>query len=133
MKGVLIAALLAAGVMVAAPTGAAAYSTYCDWDPLVLVVTPAGHVVPMYDSVWTSNLFDLGLPVESTQTSRVFSPKGVPETAVSVTISVPMGLLFRYATTDQVTSGLLGSGTVYAQANGWSGSAVTLHFILDTP
>lgn len=128
-----MAAALAAGVFVASPTAAGAWSTYCDWDPLVLAVTPAGHVVVMYDSVWTSSPLDLGVPVESTQTSRVFSPKGVPETEVSVTINVPTGLLFRYATTDEVTSGLLGSGTVYARTNGWSGSPVTLHFILDTP
>lgn len=133
MKRVLIAALLAAGVLVAAPTGAAAYSTYCDWDPLVLVVTPAGHVVPVYDSVWTSSLLDLGVPVESTTTSRIYSKQGAPETAVAVTIYAPTGLLFRYATTDEVTSGLLGSGTVYSRANGWSGSPVTLNFILDTP
>jgi hypothetical protein len=125
--------MLAAGVIVASPTGAGAYSTYCDWDPLVLVVTPAGHIVPVYDSVWTSNLLDLGLPVESTTTSRVYSRSGVPETAVSVTISVPTGLLFRYSTSDEVTSGLLGSGAVYARASGYSGTPVTLNFILDTP
>ena len=133
MKRVLIAAVLAAGVMLAAPTGAGAYSTYCDWDPLVLIVTPAGNIVPVYDSVWTSSALDLGVPVEATTTSRVYSKRGAPETAVSVTIYVPTGLLLRYATTDEVTSGLLGSGTVYASGSGYSGSSVTLHFILDTP
>ncbi|HET9782782.1 MAG TPA: hypothetical protein VFR33_13500 [Candidatus Dormibacteraeota bacterium] len=133
MKRVLFAAVLAAGVLLASPASAGAYSTYCDWDPLVLVVTPAGNIVPMYDSVWTSSLLDLGLPVESTTTSRVYGPKGVPETAVTVTIYTPTGLLFRYATTDEVTSGLLGSGTVYARGTGYSGSSVTLKFIVDTP
>jgi hypothetical protein len=133
VKRVLFAALLAAGVIAATPASAGAWSTYCDWDPLVLVVTPGGHIVPVYDSVWTSSLLNLGVPVETTTTSRVYSPKGVPETAVSVTISVPSGLLFRYATDDEVTSGLLGSGTVYARASGWSGTPVTLKFILDTP
>lgn len=133
MKRVLVAALLAAGVIVVSPATAGAWSTYCDWDPLVLVVTPAGNVVPMYDSVWTSNLLDVGLPVESTSTSRVYSPQGAPETAVTVTIAVPTGLLFRYATTDEITTGLLGSGTVYARGNGWSGTPVTLKFVLDTP
>ena len=128
-----LAAVLAAGVLFVSPTSAGAWSTYCDWDPLVLVVTPAGHIVPMYDSVWTSSALDLGVPLESTTTSRVYSRRGVPETAVTVTISVPTGLLFRYATTDEVTSGLLGSGTVYARGSGYSGAPVTLHFILDTP
>jgi hypothetical protein len=133
VKRVLVAAALAAGVLFAAPTTAGAWSTLCDWDPLVLIVTPAGHIVPVYDSVWTSSLVDLGVPVETTTTSRVYSPKGTPETAVSVTIYVPTGLLFRYQTDDEVTSGLLGSGTVYARGSGYSGTPVTLKFVLNTP
>lgn len=133
MKRALIAAALAAGVLLVSPTSAGAWSTYCDWDPLVLVVTPAGHVVPMYDSVWTSSLLDLGLPLETTTTSRTYGYGGVPETAVDVTIYVPTGLLLRYATTDEVTTGLLGSGHVYARASGWSGTPTHLKFILDTP
>ena len=128
-----MAAVLAAGVLVGSPATASAYSTYCDWDPLVLIVTPAGHVVPMYDSVWTSSLVDLGVPAESTTTSRVYGKQGAPETQVSVTIFVPTGLLLRYATTDEVTTGLLGSGTVYARGSGYSGSPVTLKFTLDSP
>lgn len=131
MKRVLVAAALAAGVLFASPMTAGAWSTYCDWDPLVLVVTPAGHVVPVYDSVWTSSLTDLGLPLESYTTSRVYV-HGEPETAVDMTIGVPTGLLLRYQTTDEVTSGLLGSGTVYARASGYSGTPVHLKFILAT-
>jgi hypothetical protein len=50
-----------------------------------------------------------------------------------MTISVPTGLLFKYQTTDEVTSGLLGSGTVYARANGYSGRPVHLKFTLASP
>lgn len=131
MKRALIAATMAAGLLLASPAPAGAWSTYCDWDPLVLVVTPAGHIVPMYDSVWTSSPLDLGLPLEGTTTSRVYV-HGRPETLVSVTISVPTGLLLRYATDDEVTSGLLGSGTVYARASGYSGTPVNLKFVLNT-
>ena len=130
MKRVLLAAMLAAGVVVASPTAAGAWATYCDWDPLVLIVTPAGHVVPVYDSVWTSSLLDLGIPLESYTTSRVYGTRGQPETAVTMTISVPTGLLFQYATTDEVTTGLLGSGTVLAKKSGTSGTPVQLKFIL---
>jgi hypothetical protein len=130
---VVLAAVLAAGILFASPASAGAWSTYCDWDPLVLVVTPAGHVVPMYDSVWTSSPLDLGVPLESTKTSRLYGRTGAPETLVTVTIYTPTGLLFRYATTDEVTSGLLGSGTVYSRAGGYSGSPTTLKFILNTP
>lgn len=133
MKRVLFAAALAAGVLFASPTSAGAWATYCDWDPIVLVVTPSGHLVPVYDSVWTSSLLDLGVPVESYTVSRTYSRRGAPETLVDMTISVPTGLLFHYATTDEVTSGLLGSGTVYARASGYSGTPVHLKFVLTTP
>lgn len=130
MKRGLLAAALAAAFLFASPASAGAWATYCDWDPLVLVVTPSGHVVPVYDSVWTSSLLDLGLPLESYKASRVYSASGKPETLVDMQIYVPTGLLFRYQVHDMVTSGLLGSGAVYAQGNGTSGSPVHLKFVL---
>jgi hypothetical protein len=133
VKRALVAAALAAGVLFASPATAGAWATFCDWDPLVLVVTPSGNIVPVYDSVWTSSLVDLGVPLESYTVSRTYSRKGAPETLVDMTISVPTGLLLQYQTTDEVTSGLLGSGTVYARANGYSGTPVHLKFVLATP
>lgn len=130
MKRVLVAAALAAGLLLSAPTSAGAWVTYCDWDPLVLIVTPAGHVVPVYDSVWTSSPLDLGLPLESYTVSRVYNKSGRPETAVVMTISVPTGLLLTYTTKTMVTSGLLGTGTVYAWQFGTSGTPAQLKFTL---
>ena len=130
MKRVLLAASLAAGVLLSSPTSAGAWLTYCDWDPIVLIVTPAGHVVPVYDSVWTSSPLDLGVPTESYTVSRTYDSSGRPQTAVAMTITVPTGLLLRYTTEDMVTSGLLGSGTVYAWQYGTSGTPVHLKFTL---
>jgi hypothetical protein len=130
VKKVLVAAALAAGIMVASPASAGAFMTYCDWDPLVLIVTPGGHIVPVYDSVWTSSVLDLGLPLESYTVKRVYDEHGHPHTAVDMTISVPTGLLFQYSTYDEVTTGLLGSGTVLAHATGTSGTPVHLKFTL---
>jgi hypothetical protein len=129
---VVLAAALAAGVLVCSPTSAGAWATYCDWDPLVAVVTPSGNLVPVYDSVWTSSPLDLGLPVESYSASRVFVA-GKAETAVDMAITVPAGLLLQFQTQDQVTTGLLGSGKVLATKNGWSGQTLHLKFILATP
>jgi hypothetical protein len=126
------AAFAVAAVGVSAGT-ASAWVEYCDWDPSVLVVTPAGNIVPVYDSVWTSSLLNIGLPVESYTTERVYSASGAPETQVRMTIYVPAGLLSNFKVTDEVTTGLLGSGTVLAQAGGWSGQPVTLQFVVATP
>ena len=133
MKRVFLAAAMAVGIMVASPTSAGAWATYCDWDPLVLIVTPAGHIVPVYDSVWTSSPLDLGLPLESYTVARAYDAAGNPVTVVHMTISVPTGLLFRYAVTDEVTTGLLGSGTFLARQSGTSGTPVHLTFTLHTP
>ncbi|TMB74991.1 MAG: hypothetical protein E6J46_14705 [Chloroflexi bacterium] len=130
MKRVLVAAALAAGLLVASPTSAGAWATFCDWDPIVLIVTPAGNIVPVYDSVWTASPLDLGLPLESYTVSRVYDASGKPHTAVDMKITVPTGLLFRYTVKDMVTSGLLGTGTVYALKYGTSGTPVHLDFTL---
>lgn len=129
MKRFLAAAGVAAGLLVASPANAGAWVVYCDWDPLVLVVTPGGHIVPVYDSVWTSNLLNIGLPLESYKTSRVYDSLGRPETAVDMSIYVP-SLLWRFAVYDAVNTGLLGSGQLLAGANGTSGTTVHLHFVL---
>ena len=133
MRRALLAAALAAGIVVLSPSTAGAWFEYCDWDPIVLVVTPAGNIVPVYDSVWTASPLNLGVPLESYTTSRVYDAQGNPETAVDMAITVPTGLLFRYNVTDEVTSGLLGSGTVYAIKSGTSGTTLHLKFVLRTP
>ena len=130
MRRVVLAALMAAGIVVFSPAPAGAWFSYCEWDPLVPVVTPAGHVVLLYDSVWTSSPLDLAVPVTTYTVSRVYSPTGSPETAVDTAITVPTGLLLRYGVTDEVTTGLLGSGRVLAVKSGTSGQTLHLKFVL---
>jgi len=132
VKRGLIAAIVAAGFLVATPVSAGAWATYCDWDPLVPVITPAGHIVLLYDSVWTSSPLSLGLPIATSRTSRVYVD-GKAETAVDTAIWVPAGLLLQFRVTDMVTTGLLGSGSVLATQQGWSGQTLHLKFTLATP
>lgn len=132
MKRGVIAAAMAAGFLLATPLSAGAWATYCDWDPLVPVITPAGNIVLLYDSVWTASPLSLGLPLATSKTSRVYV-NGRAETAVDTAIWVPTGLLFSFHVTDMVTTGLLGSGTVLAQQEGWSGQTLHLKFTLATP
>ena len=129
LKRVVFAAVLAAAVVVLSPSTAGAWATYCEWDPLVPVITPAGHVIVVYDSVWTGSPLDLALPVATYTTSREYVA-GRAETVVDMAISVPTGLLLRYQTKDMVTTGLLGSGDVLATQYGWSGQTLHLKFTL---
>ena len=84
----------------------------------------------VYDSVWTSNLLDLAIPLATASTTRAYDSSGSPVTAVDVAITVPTGLLFRYSTMDEVTTGLLGSGQLLARGFGKSGNTVHLKFTI---
>jgi len=65
--------------------------------------------------------------------SRTSDDHGRALTAVDMVINVPTGLLFKFATTDMVTTGPLGSGTLLAKQDGTSGTPVHLYFTLDKP
>ena len=132
MRRIFLAGLLAMFAISAGASNALAWESFCDWDPLVVIVTPAGHLVPVYDSVWTSGPLQVGLPVEGYTTQRVYDAAGHPQTAVDMAIWVPGGLLSNFQVRDEVTTGLLGGGTVLASANGWSQSTVHLKFVLAT-
>jgi hypothetical protein len=127
----MVAAAIAAGLAFATPVSAGAMVEWCDWDPVVPVVTPAGNVVLLFESVWTSSPLNIGLPVSSYTVSRTYDLHGRPLTAVDMVINVPTGLLWRFSTLNLVTTGPLGSGTVLAKQNGTSGSPVHLYFTLN--
>ena len=110
MKRLVVAGALALGLLAASPGSAAASTTWCSWDPLVPIVTPGGNIVLLYDSVWTPNLLNLGVPLATYTAKRAYDSSGRAITAVDTAIYVPTGLLFSYSTMDEVTTGLLGSG-----------------------
>ncbi len=132
MKRLVVAGALALGLLAASPGSAAASSTWCtlEFHLVAEVVTPGGHVFLVYDSVWTSNLLDLALPLATASTQRAYDSSGRPVTAVDVAITVPTGLLFRYSTMDEVTTGLLGNGALLARGYGTSGKTVHLKFTI---
>ncbi len=133
MKKLVVAGALALGLMAATPGSAGAWVVYCDWDPVVPIVTPEGHIVLVYDSVWTSSPLSLAVPLATYTVARAHDSHGRPVTAVDMAITVPTGVLLRYSTMDEVTTGLLGSGKVLARAYGTSGKTVHLKFTIATP
>jgi hypothetical protein len=84
----------------------------------------------VYDSVWTPSLVNLGVPLESHSTRRVYDSNGNAITTVDMAISTPTGLLFSYSTMDEVTTGLLGSGGLLARGYGTSGKTLHLEFTI---
>ncbi len=133
MKRLLIAGVLLMGALGTQVSQAAASEMFCDWDPPVLIVTPAGHLQPVYASVWTSSLLNIGLPVESYTATRAYDAAGHPVTNVDMSVYVPAGLLFSFTTLDMVNTGLLGGGQRLASAYGTSGHTTHLRFTLNEP
>src|SRR3981081_41701 len=129
----MVAAAMAAGLVFATPVSAGAIMEWCDWDPIVPIVTPGGNIVLVFDSVWTSSPLHLAIPLATYTVSRVDGDDDQPQTAVDMVIHVPSGLLFRFKTRNMVTTGPLGSGPVVASAYASSGAPVHLKFTLAQP
>jgi hypothetical protein len=122
---------LAVGALGTQVSQAGAAEYFCDWDPPVLIVTPGGHVESVYASVWTSSVLNIGLPVESYTATRAYDAAGNPVTNVDLAVYVP-ALLWSFNTIDEVSTGLLGGGSVLATASGTSGHTTHLRFTLHT-
>lgn len=128
---VLLAALLGS----AAPTRAGA--EWCDTDPLLLITTPGGHVVPIFILLSVQGLEHLPAAQAASllaisDTTRTTA--GGRATRVIVTVTVPDDPFGRGFPVRAVAStGPLGTGTIHATAEGTSGVPLDLRFTLDIP
>jgi hypothetical protein len=128
--------LLLVAASVAVPVGepvALASDDWCDTDPILLIHTPAGRLVPVFVTVGAHNiLFTPDTLLGSLLVSYTAAPaSNGAATNVSVVVSVPPSLLDpSFATRATVSTGALGTGTVYARATGTSGAPSALTFQL---
>jgi hypothetical protein len=105
---------------------------WCDTDPVRLIITPAGNVVAVY--YLTGVKGTLGV-VGSLLGNLVVEHTAVPDnrgTKVTLSVTVP-NTLGSLDTRLTCSSGALGSGTVYGQTYGTTGTAMILQFRLDVP
>ena len=125
-----LAAAAAATAVVALPAPAAhASDTWCDVDPIQLVITAGGRIVPIFVTNGAPSL----LYAPQLLLARIsHTAEPVPGgTLVTVRVTVPNGLFGKsFPTRSVVTSGPLGLLRVYASATGVSGSAMTMRFTL---
>jgi hypothetical protein len=106
---------------------------WCDTDPVLVVRTPAGYLVPVYVNVGAQSL----LLTPNTLSASILpaytadpSPNNTA-TTVTVTVKVPQSLLASsFAIRSIVSSGAFGSGWVYASAFGVSWQALISKFEL---
>jgi hypothetical protein len=130
--GLVAGVLLLAGIAVPA-SPALAGDTWCDVDPPVILLTPAGNLVIVYvtDSGPLLHTASLLLP---RITSNVQPANNGTATDVTLTVTVPNDLLgSHYGVASEVWSGPLRLGTRYARQTGYAGEPLQLHFTVNVP
>lgn len=124
----------ALALMLAIMPVALASSQWCEADPILLVTTPSGSIVPVYVTTAGDGVEHLAT-VTAARLSYTASPTADgKKTLVTVTVFVSNDLFgSSFATTSTVSSGPLATGTIYASASGTSGQALKMTFFLDQP
>ena len=134
MRRLLLAIVIAAPLLfVLAPSPLAA-AEWCDADPLVLIRTPGGALVPVY--VTSGGLGAMHLPAVllAKMDYSVQPAAGGNATLVRLEVVVPGDLLDSHFPTRTVAStGPLATGTIYARATGYSGETMAMTFRLEVP
>jgi hypothetical protein len=103
---------------------------WCESDPLIVVRTPGGALVPLYVTSEALGLENLPYVLLASIT-YVASPAG-PGTHVQMEVMVPGSLLAPpFETRATVSTGLLKTGAILATASGYSQQLMKLQFKLD--
>jgi hypothetical protein len=125
-------AVLAAAALTAASAPAAfAAENWCDVDPVQLVITSGGKLVPIFVTNGARSVAHAPQLLLARITHSTKSVDGGRATQVTVNVTVPNGLLgSRFETRSVVSSGPLGTLTAYATTTGNSGSTMTMQFKL---
>jgi hypothetical protein len=132
---VLAVPLLPALALLAALAGpVAAGEEWCDTDPLLLIRTPAGAIVPVYVTSGALGVEHQAAVLLVTTQYTAQSVQGGRATLVQVSDTVPSDVFAAsFATRFVVSSGPMGTALIYGQATGTSGQPMALSFTLAVP
>jgi hypothetical protein len=111
---------------------AVAMEAWCDGDPVVVIVTPGGAIVPLFVTSSGLGLQHLPAVLLAGITYTTEPADGGTATLVKLRVVVP-GDLFdpRFATRSVVSTGPLGTGTVHGSTSGVSGAPMSVTFKLN--
>jgi hypothetical protein len=130
LRSTLAASTAAAVSAVAAPTAFGA-EDWCDCDPVQIVITSGGKIVPIFVTAGARGLLNVTSAVLAKISSSSKSVDGGTATEVTVNVTVPRSLLSKsFDTRFKVSSGPLGLLKEYATAYGVSGQTMTAQFTL---
>ena len=124
-------AATAATLLISSPRAALASDTWCDVDPVQIVITSGGRLVPIFVTNGAPSLLYVAQLLLAKISHTVQSVDGGTASLVTVKVTVPNALFGRsFPTRSVVSSGPLGLLNVYATATGTSGQAMTMQFKL---
>jgi hypothetical protein len=129
LKGLLASVLLALVLLAGLVPGAGATEQWCEVDPLVVIMTPGGNLVPVFVTNRARGGREYLPALVKAHISHTAKPaKGGTAVEVYVTIAAIPGV------TDAASiasTGPLGTGAVYDTTRGTTGQQMTLEFKLD--
>ncbi len=134
MKRLAVAVLMALLPMVVVVPAVSAGNSWCDEDPIVVIQTPGGNLVPLYNTMGV-----LGLEHEpSIALARVSyatqSANGGRSTVVKLSVTIPNDLFGSgYSTRTTISTGPLGTLDVLGMTSGNAGKAMSVQFTIDVP
>jgi hypothetical protein len=132
MKRRLFAATAALGAVGLLAPAAHAGDQWCEDDPLVVIKTPGGSLVALY--VTNAALGVEHLPAVLLAKIDYTVSRAGPSTNVHMTVTIPSDMFdSHFPTRSTVSTGPLATGTIYATAEGESGKAMRMQFILPVP
>jgi hypothetical protein len=127
----LAAAVLSFVLTVGVVAGAGAGMEWCEADPVVIITTPGGSTVPVYVTNGAEGVEHAPALVLARMSYSAAPVSDGHGTLVRLDVVVP-GDQFAtdYATRSKISSGPLGSGTLYATTTGWSNKVMQMSFVL---
>jgi hypothetical protein len=134
MARVLVAVSVVLLLLTGSVRGSYASEEWCEYDPVVLVTTPGGSIVPVYLLIGAAGLENLPL-VTAAQYNRIVEPTNSGRaTLVRLEVLVPRRLDGGvFPTRVTASTGPHATGTILDTVTGTSGEPMPLRFKLDVP
>jgi hypothetical protein len=136
MVRVLVGMMVLSALLLVHPSPAGAAAEWCDTDPLVVIVTPAGNLVPVYVLVGALGIQHLAAAQAASLlvATDTAAAAGGRATRVTLTVRVPNDLFASgFPVRSAASTGPLETGLVYADTDGVGGNPMMLRFTLDVP
>ena len=124
-----------AGVLLSSSVAApASADEWCDTDPVVVIKTPRGSLVPVFVNTGAKGAEHLATALAARMEYGATSTASGRATKVKLTVTVPPDVFSSsFETRSVVSTGAFGTGTRYAESAGTSGQTMKMEFELPVP